>query len=135
MENRKKELIQDYKQSHRPMGVYQIRNIVNDKALIGVSLNLPGILNREQFALKAGVHMNKKLQAEWNEFGSENFVFEVLDELQPVDSPDYDARKDLEYFEDMWLEKLQPYDERGYNERKKTRAERLRMIANNRLGE
>jgi hypothetical protein len=39
----------------------------------------------------------------------------------------------LEVLEDLWLEKLEPYGERGYNERKKTSEERLRMIAANRL--
>ena len=34
--------------------------------------------------------------------------------------------------EEMWLEKLEPYGERGYNEKKLTREERLRKIAANR---
>jgi hypothetical protein len=33
--------------------------------------------------------------------------------------------------EDLWLEKLEPYGEKGYNERKLSREERLRMIAAN----
>jgi len=31
----------------------------------------------------------------------------------------------------MWLEKLEPYDERGYNERKLSREERIRRISEN----
>lgn len=115
------------------MGVYQIRNTVNDKIFIGVSQDLPGILNRQEFALKSGVHTNKKLQEDWNEFGGKNFVFEILDEIMPVDNPNYDVKADLKYFEELWLEKLQPYGTRGYNEKKKTREERLKMIADNRL--
>jgi len=117
------------------MGIYQIRNMVNDKVFIGSSSDLTGILNRHQFTLKAGIHTNKKLQAEWDEFGEEKFIFEVLDEIQPVDNPDYDARKDLVFFEDLWLERLQPYGMRGYNEKKKSKEERLRMISANRLRE
>jgi group I intron endonuclease len=135
MSDRKKELKEEYKQNHRAMGVYQIRNLVNEKVFIGVSLDMQGVLNRHQFSLKMGNHRNKKLQEEWNEYGSENFVFETLDEIQPVNNPDYDARADLIFFEDMWLEKLQPYGERGYNEKKKTKEERLRMIAENRLNQ
>lgn len=133
--DKKKELKDEYKQNPRPMGVYQIRNLVNDKVFIGISQDIPGILNRHEFSLKSGIHTNKKLQEEWNEFGSDNFVFEILDEIMPVDNPNYDVKADLKYFEQLWLEKLQPYDERGYNEKKKTREERLKMIAENRLKE
>lgn len=133
MGDKKKELTKEYKQNPPPMGVYKIHNIANDKVFIGVSQDLPGILNRHKFTLKMGVHTNKKLQAEWNEMGEENFVFEVLDEITRVENTD--VKTELTFFEDMWLEKLQPYDERGYNEKKKTRAERLRMISENRSEE
>ncbi len=132
MENKKKELIRDYKQHHRQMGVWQVRNNINDKVLIGASLNLQGILNRHQFQLKLGSHQNRTLQTEWNEFGSESFAFEILDEITPTGEPGYDYREDLSFLEELWLDKLQPFGDRGYNERKKSREERLRMIARNR---
>lgn len=135
MDNKKKKLKREYKQNHIPMGVFQIRNIVNDKVLIGVSLNLPGILNRHKFQLRMGKHGNMGLQAEWNEFGSENFAFEIIDELQPREAPGYDYREDLAYLEELWLEKLEPYGDRGYNEKKKGKEERLRDIAANRSKE
>jgi hypothetical protein len=31
------------------MGVYQIRNIANEKVLIGAALDLPGVINRHKF--------------------------------------------------------------------------------------
>jgi hypothetical protein len=68
MKDKQKELKREYKHSHRRMGVWQIRNLVSDKALIGTALNLEGILNRHQFALKMGTHQNHALQADWNEF-------------------------------------------------------------------
>jgi len=117
------------------MGIYQIRNIVNDKVLVGATLNLPGIFNRYRLQLKAGSHQNKRLQAEWNEFGSESFVFEILDELTPGTDPAQDYREDLAFLENLWLEKLEPYGDRGYNEKKKGREEKLRLIARNRSGE
>lgn len=129
---RKKQLKQEYSQSSRPAGVFQIRNLTNGKVFVGSSANLPGIFNRHEFQLKAGGHPNKKLQADWNEFGAENFEFEILEEIVPRETPNYDLRADLEFFEDLWLEKLAPYGECGYNEKKKTRAERLKMIAANR---
>lgn len=132
MSNERKTLKKEYQQSHTPMGVFQIRNLVNEKVLVGSALNLPGIFNRHKFALKMGNHQNKVLQADWTEFGEDKFAFEILDELTPVSDPQHDYRPDLVFLEDLWLEKLQPYGERGYNEPKKTQEQRLNMIAENR---
>jgi GIY-YIG catalytic domain len=133
MSAKKKELKREYMLNHRPMGVYQIRNVVNEKMLIGAALDLPGILNRHKFQLKMGNHPNGALQAEWNEFGDENFAFEILDEITPKEGRDH--REELAFLEELWLEKSQPYGDRGYNEKKKGREEMLRLIAQNRTGE
>lgn len=135
MDARKKELKKSYQQSHRPMGVFQVRNLVNEKVLVGSTLNLPGIFNRYRFSLLAGSHHNQFLQAEWNEFGSEKFAFEILDELTPGAEIDRDYREELMFLEDLWLDKLEPYGERGYNEPKKSKEEKLRKIAQNRVEE
>lgn len=126
----KKDLKREYLETKQPMGIFQIRNLENGKVFIGSSLNLPGIINRHRFALESGGHQSKQLQADWNELGADNFAFEIMEELEP--RPNLDDRKELAFLEDLWLEKLEPYDERGYNERKKTREERLQMIAANR---
>src|SRR5262245_31616834 len=133
MSDKKRELKREYKLNHSPMGVYQIRNIVNEKVLIGASLNLPGIFNRHKSQLKAGNHQNGSLQAEWNEFGGESFAFEILDELTPKEGRD--IQEELAFLEELWLEKEQPYGDRGYNVRKKGREEMLRLIAQKREGE
>jgi hypothetical protein len=132
VDKKKKELKREYQQNHTPMGVYQIRNIANDKVLIGTALNLTGAINSSKFQLNAGSHPNKTLQAEWREFGSDSFSFEILDELTATEGPDHDYRADLEFLEEFWLEKSQPYAERGYNQKKKGTEERLRLIAQNR---
>ena len=125
----RKELKDQYLQSHRPMGVFLIRNNVNDKVFVGSSLNLPGIINRHKFSLQQNGHASKSLQADWNELGSNAFSFEIVDELAPRGNPGVDYRQELEMLENLWLEKLQPYGERGYNEKKVSRAERLQKIA------
>jgi hypothetical protein len=129
----KKDLKREYKENPRPMGVFQIRNLTNEKVFVGSSMNLEGIFNRSGFQLKMDGHPNKALQKDWNELGADKFAFEVLEELPPRENPGYDYKADLEVLEDLWLEKLEPYDDKGYNERKKTTAERLRMMAANRL--
>jgi hypothetical protein len=122
----------EYKLSHRPMGVFQIRNTINDKAFVDSSVNVPGKINRHKFALNAGLHASKALQADWNDLGETAFEFETLEPVEPRDDQNYNYAADLETLEDLWLEKLEPYGDRGYNVRKKTREERLRMIAANR---
>jgi group I intron endonuclease len=125
----KKDLKREYKETARPMGVFQIRNLTNDKIFIGSSVNLDGIFNRHRFALNAGSHQSKALQADWNASGAENFAFEILEELES--RAGFDTKKELEVLENLYLENLEPYGEKGYNERKLTREERLRMIAAN----
>lgn len=112
--DRRSELKLAYKQTPRPMGVYQIRNIVNDKVFVGSNTNLDGIFNRHVFQLKHGSHPRKDLQRDWKELGEDKFAFEVLEILEP--SEEYqDVAYDLKKMEEKWLEKLQPYGEKGYN--------------------
>jgi hypothetical protein len=132
MQPDKKKLKRDYQQNTRPMGVFLIRNNINDKVFLGVSLNLDGIINRHKFQLKNGIHANKALQADWQKFGSGNFAFEIVDELTPSQDASRDYGQELALLAKLWLEKVQPFAERGYNERKQTRSEMLRRIAERR---
>src|SRR6185436_3778237 len=111
----RKALIREYKMSRRPMGVYRVYNTVNEKSLVGVSTDLPAILNRQRAQLTFGGHPNRELQKEWNELGSEAFEFEVLDTLTPPERPDYDPSEDLRVLEELWLQKLSPFEDHGYN--------------------
>ena len=114
------------------MGVFQIRNKINEKVFIDSSTNIPAKINRHTFALNAGLHASKSLQADWNELDASAFEFETIEPLEPRDDQNYDYSSDLNTLEELWLEKLQPFDNKGYNERKMSREERLQMIAANR---
>jgi hypothetical protein len=96
----------DYKQKLTPMGVYQIRNLVNGKVFLGSSKNLPGKINGQRFQLEAGSHMNKELQRDFDRYGKKEFAFEVLDYLEPGKEHLYDYTDDLEALENLWREKL-----------------------------
>ena len=111
----RKELQREYKERVKPTGVYQVRNIANGRVLLGSSLNLEGLLNRHRFTLRNGSHTNKALQKDWDEFGSDGFVFEVLEEVKVKDHPNFNLKDELTLLEQTWLEKLQPFGERGYN--------------------
>lgn len=123
----KKALKREYKETLRPIGIFQIRNLTNDKVFVGSTMNLDAIFNRHRFQLDAGNHPSTHLQADWNALGSENFSFEILEEMVPREN--LDLSSELDALVDLWLERLKPYNERGYNEQKKTREERLRAIA------
>ncbi len=127
----KKALKLNYLQTLRPMGIFAVRNLATEKMFIGQSENLDGIFNRIKFQLNAGCHNQKDLQADWNESGSEKFEFEVLEELEIREN--LEIKKELEFLEDLWLEKYKPFGENGYNEPKKTREQRLQMIAANNM--
>ena len=133
-EDRKK-LKKNYQQTNVPMGVFLIRNIVSDKVFVAAGRNLHGVINRHKFELTAGVHPNKALQEDWSQLGIQNFAFEILEEFIPPDDDRIDVAKELAFMETIWLEKLQPYAERGYNEPKLSREEKLKRIAANRQGE
>jgi hypothetical protein len=131
----KKQLKKDYQQTPRAIGVFLIRNNLNDKVFLAAGVNLPGLMNRHKFQLTHGSHANKQLQADWNEFGSHNFAFEIVDELSPRAGAELDYRAEAAFLEDLWLQKLRPFDERGYNLPKLSREEKLRRIAASRVNE
>jgi len=133
MERDNKRLKKEYKQNPRPSGVFLIRNTFNGKVYVGTGLDIAGIVNRHKFQLTEGIHTNVKLQTEWSEFGGEKFDFEIVDQISPPEGAASDPRADLDLLEELWLDKLQPFGERGYNERKQSREEKLRRIAANRL--
>lgn len=109
------ELKRDYQQRVKPAGIFQIKNTVNGKVLLGSSLNLEGPLNSHQFMLKIGSHRNQALQRDWHEHGAGAFVFEILDVVKERDDPGFDRAAELAVLEELWLEQLRPFGERGYN--------------------
>lgn len=66
-------------------GVYQIRNLINDKRYIGSSAS-KGFANRwnlHRKQLDEKIHHNRYLQRAWHKYGADAFVFEILEECQP----------------------------------------------------
>ena len=110
-----KALKRTYKETPLPAGIYQVRNLVNGKRLIGSAQNMPGILNRHQAELRMGVHRNLELMKDWQDMGPGAFAFEVLDDLELRTEGVQNIPAELELLLKLWLERLQPYGERGYN--------------------
>lgn len=118
---KRKELAKAYAQTHRPMGIYQLQNKINGKRFIGHSMNLDGTYNGLQFQLNMGNYFNRELQADWKEYGEENFAFEVLHTIKPQeeilqsDEELVKYKKELEELEQLMLEELQPFGDQGYH--------------------
>lgn len=111
----RKQLTRDYKETPRPMGVYRVRNLQNGRTLVGRSVNLPAVLNRERAQLKLNAHRNRVLQQDWNALGADAFAFEVLDTITPPeDREGYDPTDDLTVLEALWLDRLRPWEAGGY---------------------
>lgn len=113
----RKELKEDYKQHSAPMGIFQIKNLVNNKIFIGSSNNLNAIWNRQKMQLKTGAHPNRELQADWRAFGEDNFSYEIIAALEKDDDKKLDYSRELKALEELYLEELIPYGDNGYNKR------------------
>lgn len=111
----KQDIKREYKDRAKPAGVFQIKNTANGKVFLGSSLNLEGPLNRNKFTLNMGQHRNTMLQKEWNEYGQDAFVLEILEVVKVKDDPNFNLIDELTLVEQIWLEKLQPFGDNGYN--------------------
>ncbi len=61
------------------------------------------------------MHPNGELQADWNQYGPEQFLFELLEGVKVTDDPNFNVNDELTLLEQIWWEKLSPTGERGYN--------------------
>jgi group I intron endonuclease len=59
-------------------GVYSIRNAVNGKMYVGSAYSFNRRWNTHRRQLRGGIHPNRKLQAAWNKYGPDVFVFEKI---------------------------------------------------------
>ncbi|MBN2602496.1 MAG: GIY-YIG nuclease family protein [Candidatus Marinimicrobia bacterium] len=100
----KQDMRREYKERKTQAGVFQIKNVANGKVLLGSSLNLEGPLNSHKFMLTIGNHRNKILQKEWNEYGQDKFVFEILEIAEVRDDPNFNLNDELTLLEEIWLE-------------------------------
>lgn len=62
-------------------GVYSITNIINGKVLIAYSKRILSRINSNIKKLEAGTFNPTNFQAEWTEFGKDNFVYELLEQF------------------------------------------------------
>lgn len=87
-------------------GIYQIKNLVNEKIYIGSTNNFKRRKARHFSELRNNCHKNNYLQRSFNKYNEENFIFEILEYVE-------DRERLLER-EQYWIDKYKPYIN-GYN--------------------
>lgn len=92
-------------------GVYEIKNLADGKRYIGSSKGVKTRIREHKRSLERGTHKNKHLSAAYEECGSQNFSFSVLE---------YVTGDDLIEREQHFIDKYSACDrQKGYNISKK----------------
>lgn len=79
-------------------GIYQIKNLVNNKIYIGSSKNFFYRKNEHMRDLKLNRHHNVRLQRSFNKYGKSNFIFEVIEFVSDINN--------LLKIEQYWIDKF-----------------------------
>jgi group I intron endonuclease len=66
--------------------IYRITNMANSHFYIGSADSFARREWQHKYDLRRGVHKNPRLQAAWNKYGEEMFVFEILEEVPEGES-------------------------------------------------
>ena len=66
------------------IGIYRIKNLVNDKCYYGSSKNIEKRWITHKNHLNGGKHHNVPLQRAWDKYGEDNFSFEVVEECDEI---------------------------------------------------
>lgn len=64
------------------IGIYKITNKINNKVYIGETMDVEKRWNEHKESLKNNTHHSYKLQSDWNEYGENNFLFEIIYEVK-----------------------------------------------------
>lgn len=92
-------------------GIYQIKNIINNKIYIGSSVDIKNRWQKHISELRRGKHSNKHLLESYKTHGEQNFEFSILEEVKELDN--------LILKEQYYLDFYKSYEkENGYNLRK-----------------
>lgn len=85
-------------------GIYAIRNIHTGRVYIGASTYFSTRWSSHKCDLRGGRHANKLLQADWNHYGEESFLFEVVEKISMGYYPlQPDERRRLLAAERAWI--------------------------------
>jgi hypothetical protein len=106
---RRRELLDEYRSRRPEAAVYAIRNTVDGRALLDITVNLPALRNRIDFARATGsiAALDGRLANDIRTLGLDVFELEVLEVVTPEPgSTDDELREELATLAALWREKL-----------------------------
>jgi len=105
--DRKKEIVSEYKQRTTKGGVYKVTNTANGRYMLKAEVDLQSFQNRFNFNQSMKGCLHPKMRKDYNEFGSEVFVLEFLEEVEKKeDESTMGFRDRLKRLEETWAEKF-----------------------------
>ncbi len=105
--DRRKELKKAYLEREVIGGVFAVRNTANGKRLLLPSTDLQSNKNQFAFCRSTNCCFKFQLQEDWNAFGADAFVFEVLEELEKKNTQSQqEFKEDVQTLEALWREKF-----------------------------
>jgi len=81
-------------------GIYRVLNKINGKMYIGSAVNIKKRWAQHRRDLRGNKHHSQYLQNSWAKYGEENFVFEVI--------LDVEDKNNLIKWEQVWMDALKP---------------------------
>ena len=107
--DKRKALINEYKQGKVIGGIYRVTNTRNGKYLLDIAANLQAKQNSFNFMVSTGSCMDNRLKEDWAASGDRAFVFEILEVLEKKkEQSQAEFIDDLKMLERLWSDKLDP---------------------------
>jgi len=104
---RRKDILNEYKQRTLTGGVYRISNTVNGKYILGHTFDMGAMQNRFNFSLSSNSCIHPRMQEDWKEHGSKAFEFAVLESIEmKKEQGREEFLEDLKTLEGIWRSKL-----------------------------
>lgn len=100
--NRRKQLLEEYKNRCPEMGVISYRCKETDESFLGIATDTKAGFNSVTVKLSSNFHPNKRLLELWNKYGLDGFELSVLKVLK-YDNPHDDYTEELEKLRDECL--------------------------------
>jgi hypothetical protein len=104
---KKREIVSEYKQRKTTGGVYKVTNTANGRYLLKAEVDLQSFQNRFNFNQSMKGCLHPKMRKDFDEFGSEVFVLEFLEEVEKKEEESTMGFRDrLKRLEEAWAQKF-----------------------------
>ena len=107
--NRKKQLMETYKNRRPKMGVVAYKCLATQESFLETAKDTAAVFNSVSFQLSINSHPNRRLQALWNQYGDAGFERRVVQTLK-YENPAEDHTDALKKMRDRLLEQ----DDKAY---------------------